>query len=309
MSLHPISNSNYLFYGDETRWFIGVVEDILDPLKQGRIKVRIVGVHTPDKSKIPTADLPWAMVASPITHSGTSGLWGTPVGIKPSAQVFGVFLDGGHSQSPLVLGVIPKVEQPPPGGGKYTGQSYSTPPGVGPNGTPSQQTPSVGVATPVIGGSAQERVYNYLEAQFRAAGHENSREIAAGFVGNLMVETNGINPASRPGDNGTAYGIAQWRFDRLTGLDEFARGQPNVTYVSAERTGRQMPDLDTQIRYIWHELQTTERNAYSQIIGSTSAADAARRIDRYYERSDGTKREQRAVNANAVYDAFTNGES
>lgn len=308
MSYQPIQNIENLYYGDETRWFIGVVEDILDPLKMGRAKVRIVGVHTPDKSRIPTADLPWALVAEPTTHGGTSGLWGTAVNIKPGAQVFGLFLDGKQSQSPLVLGLIPHIAQPPPSGGNYTRQDYGTPPGSKPGHTPQQQTPSVGVATPVVGSTAQQKAYNYLEQQFRNAGVKNSKEIAAGFVGNLMVESydfreDVINGRTR-GDGGTAYGIAQWRFDRADGLETFARGQPNVEYFEPQG-GRRMPDLDTQIKYIWHELQTTEKAAYKQIVKATDAKDAARIIDKYYERSDGKHREQRATNAAAIYDSFT----
>ena len=35
-------------------WFTGVVEDRDDPSKLGRVRVRIVGHNTDDKSKIPT---------------------------------------------------------------------------------------------------------------------------------------------------------------------------------------------------------------------------------------------------------------
>lgn len=40
------------FYGDETRWFIGLVLDINDPIQLGRVKVRIYGIHTGDQSEI-----------------------------------------------------------------------------------------------------------------------------------------------------------------------------------------------------------------------------------------------------------------
>ena len=35
-------------------WFTGVVEDRNDPSKLGRVRVRCVGFHTEDKTKIPT---------------------------------------------------------------------------------------------------------------------------------------------------------------------------------------------------------------------------------------------------------------
>ena len=46
-----------MFYGDQNRWFIGLVIDVDDPLKLDRVKVRIQGVHTPDTTLIPNAVL------------------------------------------------------------------------------------------------------------------------------------------------------------------------------------------------------------------------------------------------------------
>ena len=62
------------YYGDETRWFIGVVKDINDPIELGRVKVRIFGVHSENVQDISDGDLPWAQVAVPITEGGSSGI-------------------------------------------------------------------------------------------------------------------------------------------------------------------------------------------------------------------------------------------
>ena len=99
------------YYGDETRWFIGVVKDIQDPLELGRVRVRIFGVHPDKTSDAEDDDLPWAQVVVPITEGGSSGI-GTNIGIKLQSQVYGIFLDGKDSQLPLVLGSIPKYEKP-----------------------------------------------------------------------------------------------------------------------------------------------------------------------------------------------------
>jgi len=96
MSLKTVNDG---YYGDETRWFVGVVQSTNDPLTQGRVRVRIFGVHSANIKDIPDEALPWAQVVAPITHGGTSGLNGTPVGIKQYAQVFGIFLDGTFSAS------------------------------------------------------------------------------------------------------------------------------------------------------------------------------------------------------------------
>ena len=62
----------------EFKWFVGVVEDRHDPQKLGRLRVRCLGIHTSDKTKIATADLPWASVSLPTTASGISGLGQSP---------------------------------------------------------------------------------------------------------------------------------------------------------------------------------------------------------------------------------------
>ena len=54
--------------------FFGIVEDRHDPLKIGRVRVRIHGSHTDSKLNIATPDLPWAQVILPTTSAGLSGL-------------------------------------------------------------------------------------------------------------------------------------------------------------------------------------------------------------------------------------------
>ena len=34
------------YYGDETRWFLGTVVNVNDPLELGRVLVRIYGIHS-----------------------------------------------------------------------------------------------------------------------------------------------------------------------------------------------------------------------------------------------------------------------
>ena len=98
------------FYGDNSRWFIGEVKSISDPIRMGRVKVRIFGVHADDEQLMPDDKLPWAQVLAPVTEGGTPNQ-GNFLGIQPTARVFGVFLDGTNSQMPLVLGSIPHSEK------------------------------------------------------------------------------------------------------------------------------------------------------------------------------------------------------
>jgi hypothetical protein len=85
---------------DNLVWFLGVIEDVRDPTKLGRIKIRAFGFHpTVDEELVPKEDLPWAYVIKSV-----GGIESTP---KVSEFCFGCFLDGRDAQQPLVLGTIP----------------------------------------------------------------------------------------------------------------------------------------------------------------------------------------------------------
>ena len=88
-------------------WFIGVVEDRQDPTKTGRLRVRALGHHTENKTLLPTADLPWASVMSPITSSSISGVGSSPLGLLEGSWVMGYFRDGLRRQEMVILGSLP----------------------------------------------------------------------------------------------------------------------------------------------------------------------------------------------------------
>ncbi|SVA19727.1 uncharacterized protein METZ01_LOCUS72581 [marine metagenome] len=87
-------------------WFIGVVEDREDPEKIGRVRVRCLGYHTEDKSRILTADLPWATVMAPTDTPSMNGLGNTPPFIVEGSWVLGFFRDQ-ERQQPIILGTLP----------------------------------------------------------------------------------------------------------------------------------------------------------------------------------------------------------
>lgn len=86
-------------------WWIGVVEDIVDPDTLGRCKVRVFGYHD-NEVEIPTEDLPWAVAIHSIN---TSKLY-SPLVVGD--WVFGFFLDSAIAQEPAILGVIPTKTAP-----------------------------------------------------------------------------------------------------------------------------------------------------------------------------------------------------
>lgn len=92
-------------------WWLGVVEDIQDPEKLGRAKVRIHGYHTANQEDIPTSSLPWAHPIFPVTSASSSGVGTTVPGFLPGTQVFGFFLDGKEPmpQQLMIMGTVPGV--------------------------------------------------------------------------------------------------------------------------------------------------------------------------------------------------------
>lgn len=95
-----------IFNRDGFNWWIGVVEDRMDPEKMGRCRVRIFGYHTDSKTILPTKDLPWATPIQPITSAAISGIGSSPLGPLEGTWVIGFFLDGEDMQQPAIFGTI-----------------------------------------------------------------------------------------------------------------------------------------------------------------------------------------------------------
>lgn len=101
---------------DSFVWFQGVVEDRFDPEKLGRIRVRILGLHTQNKTDIPTEELFWAYPISPITSAAMNGIGETPLGPLPGTWVVGFFRDGENCQDPVIMGTLGGIPQEGPNG-------------------------------------------------------------------------------------------------------------------------------------------------------------------------------------------------
>jgi len=106
-------------------WWFGVVEDRMDPEKLGRIRVRILGYHTPNIQDIPTNDLFWAWPIHPITSAAMNGIGTTPLGPVEGTWVLGFFRDGHMCQDPMVFGTfggIPEKKE-----GHQKGEGFKDP--------------------------------------------------------------------------------------------------------------------------------------------------------------------------------------
>jgi len=81
-----------------------IVEDNKSPLKDGRVRVRIFGLHSEDPAEVKTDELPWAEVV----HSNYFG-FGSGIGItsipRTGTWVF-VELENDNPNRPIVVGAI-----------------------------------------------------------------------------------------------------------------------------------------------------------------------------------------------------------
>ena len=94
------------FVGLRTVFWMGVVEDRNDPIKLGRVRVRIYGWYTDEKQRVPTESLPWAQVIQQPNTAAMGDIGYTPTGIVEGTWVVGIFLDGDKGQQPVIMGTL-----------------------------------------------------------------------------------------------------------------------------------------------------------------------------------------------------------
>ncbi len=140
--------------------------------------------------------------------------------------------------------------------------------------------------------SQQAVVWNY----FKNKGL-NDKAIA-GLMGNIQQEST-FNANAGKNAPKNAYGIAQWRGSRLTGLNDYAKS-----------VGKSANDLQVQLDYMWKELNSTEKKALTSLQRSDlSASSHASEFDRLFERSGRSHVPKRQNYADQYYKQFagTNG--
>jgi hypothetical protein len=92
-------------------WWLGEVENGVDPLGVGRAQVRIFGWYG---DTVTTEDLPWAMPMHSINNRYTF----QPLKDKFHSSdgkgdwVLGFFMDGEAAQFPIMMGVLPGFNPP-----------------------------------------------------------------------------------------------------------------------------------------------------------------------------------------------------
>lgn len=121
--------------------------------------------------------------------------------------------------------------------------------------------------------------------------------VAAGLVGNLMQESGWDINTGAVGDNGAAFGSAQWNGPRKRAFKQWAA-----------QNGFPETGLGTQIAYLDHEMKTSERGAYDALMGAGTAQEAALTGSRKFWRPGMPHNKKRMKYAQAVLtDAIKSG--
>jgi len=267
--LRPIQKD---FYGDDHRWFFGTVINAHPPAGlEGRVKVRINGVHNPSTGEIPERDLPWAQVLVPSTEGGSSGIGRIPQ-IVAGTFVFGVFLDGATSQIPLIIGSLPRVELPTSNQKKRTGSGEST---YDYTTTRYQNV----VAESFKDDNVYEASLGLRRLQSMKFFIDNGYSLiqSAAITGALIGASSLVTFYDAAGNKGVV-GIANWRRETTTGsrYNGLLRFASNYTPVSDWRL------YSIQLQYVLFELRNRFNLTNSKILASTNIKDASRLINREY---------------------------
>jgi len=261
--LRPINKE---FYGDDVRWFFGTVINAQPPAGyEGRVKVRINGVHNPKISEIPEKDLPWAQVMIPSTEGGVSGYGRIPQ-ILAGSFVFGIFLDGQTSQIPLVMGTLPRVEFP-------------TNTQTGKIGNREKSTRIQNSVTEVLAEDTERTTAVQLRRQqsmkfFLDNGYNL---IHAAAITGALQGTSGFATFNASEDE-TLIGIASWNRSNTVG----SRFNNLLTFSQSFQPIVDWKLYSTQLQFVLYELRNRFSSANRKLINTEDIKAASESINEYY---------------------------
>ena len=249
-----------MFYGDNTRWFIATVKAFETGTNStGRVKIRIHGLHT---ELVEDQYLPWADTLLPTTEGGSSGIGKIPQ-IQPYAQVFGIFLDGETSQSPLVLGVMTKDETPSTVQRSqiFDSRSVTVVPesNTGTSNVRPQDYPPVNLNQNLITlfdeGRASVDTRRMIVMQ-HMINNGLSAKAAAGVTGNIETEST-FNPLANRNDPPVenSWGLAQWNDISKNKPSRFEQLK-NYAATQDKRPGKSWEDFFVQLNFLIVDMKS-----------------------------------------------------
>lgn len=117
-------------------------------------------------------------------------------------------------------------------------------------------------------------IFNYLSSK----GYDDAHVYA--ILGNMQLES-GLDTTAVNKSSG-ASGLVQWLGSRKTALKNFAKSR-----------GTDWTDINTQLDYLWSELQGDESGANAKFLAASGIVEATEAWDDYFERSEGTNKTER----------------
>lgn len=87
-------------------WFMGIVEDVNDPKKLGRVKVRMINEYS---DRVDLDDIPWALPMMPVNSASYLGIGTSPTGLQKGSRVIGFFMDSEDKTKPIIMGSHPII--------------------------------------------------------------------------------------------------------------------------------------------------------------------------------------------------------
>lgn len=142
-----------------------------------------------------------------------------------------------------------------------------------------------GSISSLSGSSTQAKVWNNLKAR----GLSDAQ--VAGIMGNIERESGFKTNAKEAG--GTGIGLVQWSFARANNLKAYAKSR-----------GKAWTDLQTQLDFLWHELNTSEISALNALKRATSVTSASNIFQQKFERAGVVAQGQRNAAAKKYYNQF-----
>lgn len=85
---------------------MGIVEDVNDPKKLGRVKVRMINEYS---DRVEVDDIPWAIPMMPVNSASYLGIGSSPTGLEKGSRVIGFFMDGDLKTKPIIMGSHPII--------------------------------------------------------------------------------------------------------------------------------------------------------------------------------------------------------
>jgi hypothetical protein len=152
---------------------------------------------------------------------------------------------------------------------------------------------SVAAPTPLSGNGNAEKIWNFFSDKGFAP------SAIAGVMGNLQQES-GLDPTAVNKSSG-AFGIGQWLGGRKTNLQNYAK-----------ETGGDMNSLETQLNFLWKELNGGEATTKSILdkhgglngLKNSNVSNATELFEKAFERSGGDAMAKRHQYASDFYSQF-----